>query len=105
MIQKGESRSHLVGLNDIFVTVSDLSSIKVPIGQVLDSASFAEYALNGKIKEGLREYLGAWVLESDKKKKSSIRNGNMKLVHDDGIKVTELYDLSNVISADNNDLI
>jgi arylsulfatase A len=41
MIPKGEKRPHMVGLNDLFATLTDFANITVPYGQASDSVSFA----------------------------------------------------------------
>ena len=108
IIPKGETRSHIVGLNDVFATLCDLSGIKVPTSQAIDSVSFADYAMDATYQDGLREYLGVWRFKSNLGKAggntiaySSIRKGNMKLVHKYKTNITELFDLSKDLSETN----
>jgi len=93
-VPKGERRSHLVGLNDLFATLCDFAGIKIPIGQAIDSTSFASYALNKDSTKGLREYLGIW--NNNKPKRKGIRKGEMKLLYQNN--AFELYNLTADIS-------
>ena len=53
-IDKGQSRSHMVGLNDLYATLCDLVGIEVPVGQAQDSVtSFADYIYDGNNTDGL----------------------------------------------------
>ena len=108
-IPKGETRSHLVGLNDVFASLCDLTGIKVPPGQAVDSVSFANYALDETKQEGLRESIGIWKIDAKGVKASAarprsaaLRKGNMKLIYEYKTDVTELYDLTSDISEKTN---
>lgn len=102
-IPKGEKRTHIVGLNDLFATLSDMAGIEVPYGQANDSVSFADYLLDESKSQGLREYLGVFRFDNNKIQNSSgsIRKGSMKLIYDYINRTVELYDLSNDISETN----
>ena len=57
--QGDEQHSHLlVGMDDMFATLSNLTGINIPSGQAIDSVNFANYILNETSKENLWEYLG-----------------------------------------------
>ncbi len=110
-IPKGETRSHLVGLNGLFATLCDFAGIEIPEGQAIDSISFADYALDQDNKLGLREYLPTWEIRRNKLQRAAIRKGSMKLIHDYRSKEFELYNLTadisemNDISEGNEELI
>ncbi len=110
-IPKGETRSHLVGLNDLYATLCDFAGIEIPEGQAIDSISFADYALNQDKKQGLREYLPTWEMSNNKLVRAAIRKGSMKLIRDYRSKEFELYNLTadisemNDISEGNEELI
>ena len=53
-----ETRSNLVGLNDLFATLVEFAGLEVPINQAMDSVSSVEHILNKHNKDGLRDYLG-----------------------------------------------
>jgi len=57
----GATRSHLVGLNDIFSTVCEIAGVQVPPGQAKDSISFASYIKSEQVRTGLRQYLAIWL--------------------------------------------
>ncbi len=100
-IPKGQSRSHLVGLNDLFATLCNLAGVDVPAGQAIDSVSFADYALDGNVTKGLREYLGTWRFQKRVFHEQAIRKGEMKLVHKYQEDIFELYNLTADISETN----
>lgn len=115
-IPKGEERSNLVGLNDLFSTLCELAGIEVPLGQAIDSISFASHLYNKDVYT--REYLGAWTFHQKKKLGywfESIRKKDMKLIMNhtkSSRSITyKLYNLtsdiseSNDISEGNEDLI
>ncbi len=101
-IPKGETRTHMVGLNDLYATLCDLVDIPVPANQAVDSVSFANYAKNKVITDGLREYLGVWRFKANEMHEASIRKGQMKLIHRQRTNSVELYDLSKDLSETNN---
>jgi arylsulfatase A len=115
-VPRGEKRSHIVSLGDIFKTVSELAGVHVPRNQAVDSVSFARYLMDENDTEGLRESLGAWSFvkhgNSFRLGQESVRMGNMKLIHDYQNNTFELYDLStdiseshNLVSAANGELV
>ncbi len=102
MLPKGEKRTHLMGLNDIFATLADMAKIPIPYGQASDSISYASYAKDANNRIGLRQYLGIWKFMKSSHTHSALRKGSMKLVFHSKTKVVELYDLSQDISEENN---
>lgn len=102
MIPKGESRDRLIGLNDVYATLCNLTGIKVPHSQAIDSVSFADYTLDKNNYHSIRESVGTWKYDGKNNlQNSSIRKGGMKLIyyHDSG-KV-KLFDLSKDLSESN----
>ena len=100
-IPRGEKRSQLVGLNDVFATLCDLAGVDIPAGQALDSVSFADHLLDEGTTEGLREYLGTWMFRGREFIAHSIRKKEMKLIHKYDEDVFELYNLTADISETN----
>ena len=111
LVPKGEKRSHLVGLSDLFATLTDLVGIQKPSSQAVDSISFANYIFNETNQYDLRDHFGIWRVQGDKPKFSALRKGSMKLVYNHETKKSELYDLSqdqsekNDLSAQNEALV
>ena len=102
-VPKGEKRSHYVGLNDMFATICDLVGVSVPSNQAIDSVSFADYILNESATENLRTNVGTWLFgKNNRLSKSSIRKGNLKLIHDYQTNVMELYDLDADLGEERN---
>ncbi len=105
-VPKGETRSHIVGLNDLFKTLCDLVGVTVPRNQAIDSTSFANYLIDGSDLTGLRDSLGSWSFvkyrNSFRLGQEAIRVGSLKLIHDYQNETFELYDLDNDISERNN---
>lgn len=92
-IPRGEKRSYLLGLNDIFATLCDLAGIEVPIGQAVDSASFASRLIKNQ-PNGSRKYLGTWRYANSQHTHSSLRKGSMKLVYNHKTNATALFNLT-----------
>ena len=100
-IPRGESRSHLVSLNDLYSTFCNLVGIDVPESQAMDSISFARYLLDGTNLMSLREMYGVWSYKKNSLSAGAIRMGPMKLIHNYDDDVFELYDLSKDLSEMN----
>mmetsp|Transcript_23261 Transcript_23261/g.28576 ORF Transcript_23261/g.28576 Transcript_23261/m.28576 type:complete len:555 (+) Transcript_23261:54-1718(+) len=100
-IPKGETRSQLVGLNDLYATLCDIAGINVPSGQAEDSVSFADHLFDQSNTDGLREYLGTWQFK-DALVSQAIRKNNMKLIHNYQNDTFELYDLEDDLLETNN---
>ena len=99
-----ETRSHLVGLNDIYATFLDMARIKKPRWSAQDSVSFANYAEKGEDK-GLREYLAVFKIKlgSYDGNLFSLRKGNLKLIQKfNNPDPIELYDLDKDLSETTN---
>jgi len=101
-IPKAERRSHFVGLNDIFATLCKLVGIDVPIGQAIDSVSFADYLINENKRDNLRKSLGIWRMFKHEFQAESIRMGRYKLIRDRANGNLQLYNLRDDISETNN---
>ena len=99
-VPSGESRSKLVGLNDIYATLCDLAGVEVPLGQAIDSISFAKYLQNETEQSNIREYLGVWRV-SKQKQYESIRKHNLKLIRKVSDGALRLYDLDDDLSESN----
>ena len=100
-IPRGQSRSHLVGLNDLFATLCDLAGVAIPTGQAIDSVSFADYVFDESMTQGLRKYLGIWRIQWKKIIAQALRQNEMKLIHQYQNDSFELYNLTADISETN----
>ncbi len=100
-VPSGESRSHIVGLNDLYATLCNLADVDVPSGQAMDSLSFANYLKNDTQQANLREYLGAWTVNQGTIFEESIRKNSLKLIRNRHNGSVTLYDLDNDISESN----
>ena len=100
LIPKGEKRSHLVGLSDVFATLTDLVGLQKPRSQAIDSISFADYVLHEDNQNDLRQHFGIWRYIKSDHTHSALRRGSMKLVYDHKTKQSELYDLSKDLSEE-----
>ena len=78
-VPKGESRSKLVALNDLFSTVCNLADVEVPENQAIDSVNFKDY-LYDETKD-TRETYGVWKYDDSKLSYEVVRKNEMKLVH------------------------
>lgn len=97
VIPKGAKRSNLVGLNDLFATLSDLAGIETPIGQAIDSISFADNIYNQSAET--RESIGVWTYwGKDQIGYEAIRKNEMKLMRRFGTSSLVLYNLTADIS-------
>ena len=94
LVPKEEKRSRLVGLSDLFATLTDMVGIQKPGSQAIDSISFANYLFDETNQYGLREHFGIWRAYSHIQQFSALRKGSMKLVYNHESRMSELYDLS-----------
>ena len=110
-IKKDETRSKLVGLNDLYATLCKLVDVEKPPKQAKDSISFDKYLINENRSKNLRETVAAWKYENNTMTIESIQNHELKLIRYVVSNTYELYNLtadlseSNDISAGNQDLI
>ena len=95
-IPKGEKRSNLVGLNDIYATLCHLTEVTVPNDQGLDSISFKENIYDES--KDTRETLGAWTYQNKSLRYESIRQNELKLIRNYQTKEVYLYNLTSDIS-------
>lgn len=101
----GETRSHLIGLNDLFATLADLTDVEVP-DSVMDSTSFADY-IGSNDESGLREFLATWKISENDITAIAVRWNNFKYIQQaapgsrTGVHES-LFDLSDDISETNN---
>jgi len=100
----GKRRTQTVGINDIYATICELVGIDVPVSSAQDSVSFADYLIDPQMKEGLRDYLGSFVLGSapGAEWKQAIRKGKLKLIHFPSNNTFEAYNIREDISESNN---
>ncbi len=103
-IPKGETRSHLVGLNDIYATLCQLTGVDVPENQGIDSVGFADYIQNVQATQNLRKNLGVWRFKDGSLLAESIRKDNLKLIKNYDGGQMNLYDLDTDI-GETTDLI
>ena len=103
LIPKGEKRSHLIGLNDLFATLTDMVGIQKPSRQAVDSISFAKYVFNETNQIGLREYFGIWKhrFSTPEMLAAALRKGSLKLEYNFRTKKSKLFDLSQDQSEEN----
>jgi len=102
-IPKGEKRSQMIGLNDMYKTICGLIGVDVPVDQALDSINFANYVMDKNMTSGLREWQHSWKYENrDEIEEEAIRYNDMKLIQDYKRKKVELYNLTADISEKNN---
>jgi len=97
----GESRDNLLGLNDMYATLSDLvgiDSASIPHGSAQDSISFADHITNENNKDGLRNELAHWEYRKKNVPIHAIRFDNFKMVHFPENGTAALYDLNDDIS-------
>ncbi len=102
-IPKGETRSHLIGLNDLFATLCNLAGVDVPEGQATDSLSFADFIQNPNKTDNLRKHMGVWTYRAGVLQEESIvRKDKLKLIRrvEDG--QMQLFDVENDISESKN---
>ena len=92
-IPKAATRSHLIGLNDIFATLCQFADVPVPDKQGIDSIGFADYVQNVEATQGLRKYLGVWRFRGGIIHEESIRKDNLKLIQFRQSGLMSLYDL------------
>eukprot|EP00551_Chaetoceros_affinis_P002085 CAMPEP_0203633594 /NCGR_PEP_ID=MMETSP0088-20131115/694_1 /ASSEMBLY_ACC=CAM_ASM_001087 /TAXON_ID=426623 /ORGANISM="Chaetoceros affinis, Strain CCMP159" /LENGTH=398 /DNA_ID=CAMNT_0050486961 /DNA_START=111 /DNA_END=1303 /DNA_ORIENTATION=+ len=102
VVPKGETRSHLVGLNDLFATLCQLAGVDVPEGQAIDSVSFADYIVDENNTKNLRDFLGVWNVKENILREESIRKNNLKLIRERETGNLFLYDLDADLSETRN---
>ena len=64
LLPYGETRDHLVGINDLFATLSEMANLTIPDGQAQDSISFANYAQDKTNDQNLRDHFKVWKTDS-----------------------------------------
>ena len=97
-VPSGETRSQLIGLNDLYATICGLADVEIPDGQAIDSVSYANYIANETLQNDLREYLGTWTVKSGRIFEESIRKDNLKLIRNRHNESVSLFDLDNDVS-------
>ena len=108
-IPKGEKRSQMIGLNDLYKTICGLVGVDVPVNQALDSINFANYIMNENLNSGLREWQHSWRYQAKLGLiGEAIRHNDMKLIQiylTDrlwGAEGVQLYNLTADASETNN---
>mmetsp|Transcript_10454 Transcript_10454/g.14774 ORF Transcript_10454/g.14774 Transcript_10454/m.14774 type:complete len:624 (+) Transcript_10454:91-1962(+) len=102
VIPEGESRSHLIGINDLYATLCEVAGVPIYDGQGIDSVSFANYMKSDNNTAGLREYLGVWRYKEKKLRYESIRKGPFKYVIDQQEQIEFLFNLEEDIEEHHN---
>ncbi len=99
-----EIREDLVGLNDIYATISELVGAEIPYGSAQDSVSFADLVDPSFSEDGRtrRTKLLTWTNMNNRVKQGAIRFGPLKLIHNVAEGTFELYNLDDDISESNN---
>ena len=98
-----ETRSHRVGLNDLYRTLCDLAGVKVPLTSAQDSVSFDDYIFPKDNTKDLRKHLATWSYRGRDAEAESNRFGNMKFIRKFNEENTkELYDLENDLDEKKN---
>lgn len=98
----GETRWNLVGLQDIYATICELTGVDIPDRSARDSLSFAQYIYNGNITSP-RKWQASWDYSRSGLQAESIRKGMLKVLrHLKPMKKTEFYNLTEDISESNN---
>lgn len=100
-IPKGETRSHLIGLNDLYKTICGLVGVGVPSNQAVDSINFAEYVLDKNNTSDLRKKQGAWSYENNRLNMEALRYNEMKLIRNYQTDQYKLYNLTADIGETN----
>jgi hypothetical protein len=90
-IPKGETRSRVIGLNDVFATICNLVNVNIPLNQAVDSVSFANQIFDSA-NTAQRKSLGAWTYKP-RLTQSSVRKGDYKLIHNYNSGEMILYNL------------
>lgn len=97
-IPKGETRTNLIGLNDLYKTICGLTGVDPPVNQAVDSINFAKYVLDGSKDAGLRKWQGSWFYDNSRLLYESMQYNDMKLVKNFQNATYELYNLTADIS-------
>ena len=97
-IPKNETRSNIIGLNDLFKTICGLANVEVPTDQAMDSIDFTKYIFNPRKTGGLRQTFGAWVYDSSRLISEALRHRDMKLVRSFQNDTFELFNLTEDVS-------
>jgi len=74
-----EQRWNLIGLQDLYATICELTGIAVPYSSAQDSLSFAEYIKDGNAKSP-RQWQASWAYNKFGMTAQSIRKGMFKVV-------------------------
>ena len=94
-----ERRNRLVGLHDIYATLTELAGLSVPYGSAYDSISFADYLYSEDATKNLRKSLGTW----KRSEAAAVRVGEMKYIEFySQSKPPLLYNLTSDIGEMNN---
>ena len=91
----GEVLEGLVGINDLYATIADITNASIPIESAEDSISFKSY-LELSTEEEIRKYLPTWKYTFSKPQ-HSLRSKDYKLIHKPHDDTIEFYDLKNDI--------
>ncbi len=110
-IPKGETRSKLIGLNDLYRTLCGLVGVHVPESQAIDSIDYSDYIFDARVTTNTREYLGAWLYDYSRLQFEAMRYNEMKLVRNYQNGTAELFNLTadpsetRDVSDEHNDLV
>jgi len=104
IIPAGKRENSLIGLNDLYATLSDIAGINIPPGQAVDSISFADliFVNNNGFNRKRRESLGVWVMDGDRIRHEALITPDFKLIQYPRNSTVELYNLINDLSEENN---
>ena len=98
----GETRLNLVGLQDTYATICELTGVDIPDRSARDSLSFAQCIYNGNMRSP-RKWQASWDYSRSGLKAESIRKGRLKMLrHLRPMTKTESCNLTEDISKSNN---
>jgi len=103
-IQPGSRTDALIGLQDIYATLSELTEQELDPAQGLDSRSFLS-VLNGEAKTSPRRTLFVQANEENvdgQRLMKMVRDGDWKLITTRNLKPVELYNLKTDLAEENN---
>lgn len=91
----GEVIEGLVGINDLYATIADITNVSIPNESAEDSISFKSY-LELSAEEEIRKFMPTWKYTYNKPQ-HSLRSKDYKLIHKPYEDTIEFYDLKNDI--------
>jgi len=98
-----ETRNRMVGLNDVYRTLCNITGTHVPEASAQDSLSFADYIFSDNSTQDLRRILGTWKIEKGRIHSEALRFDNMKYIRYNGAEYfSDTFDLDSDLGEANN---